>query len=210
MYIKIKLLFVIFMMGTCMLFGQSFKYGVTGNFHKGSIVNVHDYSKGKYGGSLGAFVQWPLVENDTFNSAYLYLEPQLEFNIQGEIAKAEGQVQKYNNNYVSMAVYLRYFFHQGNLKRDLFLFAGPRIEYLVSNTKDTSPAYEVAYYKYNLDSSTNNFGYGISFGIGLVISRQWESFIRYDRGLSKVFKDNPANTYNRLLGIGVNYYITNN
>lgn len=210
MYIKIKLLSAIFMLMTCMLFGQNFKYGVTGNFHKGSIVNVHDYSKGKYGGSLGAFVQWPLVENDIFNSAYLYLEPQVEFNTQGEIAKAEGEIQKYNNNYFSMAVYLRYFFHQGNVKRDLFLFAGPRIEYLVSNTKDTSPAYEAAYYKYNLDSSTNNFGYGISFGIGLAISQQWESFIRYDRGLSKVFKDNPANTYNRLLGIGVNYYITNN
>ena len=46
---------------------QSVKYGITGNFHQGSVAGVHDVSKGKFGGSLGGFVQFPLVENDVFD-----------------------------------------------------------------------------------------------------------------------------------------------
>ena len=38
--------------------GQTFKYGVTGNFHQGSIVGVHDVSKGNYGGALGGFIRF--------------------------------------------------------------------------------------------------------------------------------------------------------
>ncbi|SEG49856.1 Outer membrane protein beta-barrel domain-containing protein [Halpernia humi] len=210
MNIKIRFSLVLFMIMTGILFGQNFKYGVTGNFHKGSIVNVHDISKGVYGGSLGGFAQWALIENDVFNSAYLYLQPEIEFNTQGEVAKANNEIQRYQNNYVSMAVYFRYFFHQGNMKRDMFLFAGPRIEYLVSNSKSTSLAYEAGYYKYNLDDKINKFGYGVSFGVGVAITRQWEAFMRYDRGFSKIYPNNPRNTYNRLLGVGINYYITNN
>lgn len=206
-----KKIFLLFLLAiTCLVYGQNFKYGVTGNFHKGSIVNVHDYSKGNYGGSLGLFGQWALVENDVFNSAWMYLEPQVEFNMQGERAKAEGEVQKYDNNYVSAAVYLKYFFHKGNTKRDFFVFAGPRVEYLVSDKKTTTPEYEAGYYQYNLDHNIKNFGYGVSFGAGLTISQQWEAFLRYDRGFSKVYPDNSRNTYNRLLGIGFNYYINSN
>ncbi|SFI09788.1 outer membrane beta-barrel protein [Halpernia frigidisoli] len=195
---------------SCCLSAQHFKYGVSGDFHKGSIVNVHDASKGKYGGGLGGFVQWPLVENDVFDSAYLYLEPHVDFNTQGEIAKAENEIQKYSSNYVSMSVYFRFFFHQGNMKRDLFLFAGPRVEYLVSYKRDTSQFYEDAYYKFNLDNKVNRLNYGVTVGTGLQISQQWEAFLRYDRGFAKFYSDNPANTYNRLLAIGLNYYIKSN
>ena len=72
--------------------GQKFKYGFTGNFHKSSVVGVHDYSVGKYGGGLGFFAQWSLVENDVFDSAWLYLTPQIEYNMQGEHAKADEEV----------------------------------------------------------------------------------------------------------------------
>lgn len=172
---------------------------------------MHDVSKGKFGGSLGVFAQIPLVQNDIFDSAFMYLEPSLEFNTQGETAEAPPfETQKFNNNYVSAAVYLKYFFHKGNMKRDLFLFGGPRIEYLVSDSKTTTPSYEAAYYQYNLDSKINKFGYGVTVGAGLAIGQQWEMYLRYDRGFSKVYPDNPGNTYNRLLGLGFNYYISSN
>lgn len=194
--------------------GQNFKYGVTGNFHKGSIVGVHDYSKGKYGGGLGVFAQWALVENDVFDSAWLYIMPQLEYSMQGEHAKAETDkfgIQKYHYDYVAMQVYLKYFFHQGNMKRDLFLFAGPRIEYMVREDRSVDPAYDLAYYQYNLDDEVDKFGYGVSFGVGLKITQRWEAFLRYDRGFSKVYPNNDRrNTYNRLLGLGVNYYFNDN
>ena len=104
--------------------GQTFKYGVTGNFHQGSIVGVHDVSKGNYGGALGGFVQWSLVENDVFDSAWLYIMPQIEYSMQGEHSKAREDkygVQRYNYDYIAMQVYLKYFFHKGNMKKVTFL-----------------------------------------------------------------------------------------
>lgn len=189
---------------------QHFKYGVTGNFHKGSIVNVHDKSIGNWGGGLGFFVQWPLVENDIFDSAWLYLMPQIEYSMQGEKAKVHTDVygkQIYDQDYVAMQVYLKWFFHKGNMKRDLYLFAGPRIEYMVREKKETSALYEAKHYNINRDDKIDKFGYGVSFGAGLRLSDRLETFIRYDRGFSKVYPDNSRNNYNRLLGLGVNYYI---
>lgn len=193
---------------------QTFKYGITGNFHRGSIAGVHDYSTGKYGGGLGFFAQWSLVENDVFDSAWLYITPQIEYNMQGENAKAERDVyglQKYHHDYVAMQVYLKWFFHQGNMKRDVFLFAGPRIEYMVRQDVNVDPAYDAAYYQYNLDDEVKKFGYGVSMGIGLKINLHLEGFLRFDRGFSTVYTNNTNNnTYNRMIALGFNYYIDEN
>ncbi len=192
---------------------QGMKYGITGNFHKGSIVNVHDISKGKYGGGLGLFAQWSLVENDVFDSAWLYIMPQVEYSMQGENAKAEENlygVQKFHHDYVAAQLYLKYFFHKGNMKRDLFVFAGPRVEFLVREKRTVDAAYDAVYYQYNYDDEVEKFGYGISFGTGLKISDSFEGFIRYDRGFSKVYTNNSKNTYNRLLAVGLNFYLKKN
>lgn len=209
---KINILIAVFLLG--MVSGQQFKYGITGNFHKGSIVGVHDVSKGAYGGGLGFFGQWSLVENDVFDSAWLYITPQIEYHMGGEIARAEENVfgiQKFHHDYVAMQVYLKWFFHQGNMKRDLFLFAGPRIEYLVREKREVDPAYDQAYYQFNKDDEINKLGYGISLGVGLKVSQQFEAFLRYDRGFSKVYPNNDTrNTHNRMLGVGLNYYLKEN
>ena len=193
---------------------QSVQYGITGNFHQGSVARVHDVSKGKFGGSLGGFVQFPLVENDVFDSAWLYLMPQVEYSMGGEWARAEEEkfgIQKYYYDYVAMQLYLKWFFHQGTMKKDLFLFAGPRIEYLVREDKKVDPAYDAAYFQYNLDDEVAKFGYGVSMGIGLKASSKWEAFMRFDRGFSKVYPNNNLrNTYNRMLAVGINYYLNEN
>ena len=96
------------------LSAQSFKYGITGNIHRGSIVGVHDRSVGKYGGGLGVFAEIPLVENDVFDSAWLFLVPQIEYSMQGENAEVNVDrfgVQKYHYDYAAMQVYLKWFFH---------------------------------------------------------------------------------------------------
>ena len=163
---------------------------------------------------MGGFVQFPLVENDVFDSTWLYLMPQVEYSMGGEWARAEEEkfgIQKYYYDYVAMQVYLKWFFHKGNMKRDLFLFAGPRIEYLIREDKKVDPAYDTAYFKYNLDDEVAKFGYGVSLGIGLKPSPKWEAFLRFDRGFSKVYPNNTnRNTYNRMLAVGVNYYLSEN
>ncbi len=192
---------------------QNFKYGVTGNFHQGSIVNVHDRSLGKYAGGLGVFGGVPLVENDVFDSAWLYLMGNLEYNIQGENAEvntAKYGKQKYYLDYISFQTFVKYFFHRGNMKSDIFVFAGPRIEFLVKEKRDVDPDYDLVHYKFNHDDVVNKFGYGFVVGAGVKIARQWEAFIRYDQGFSKVYPNNPRFTYNRNLGIGINYYLNEN
>lgn len=196
------------------LSAQTFKYGITGNFHQGSIAGVHDVSKGAFGGGVGVFGQIALVENDVFDSAWLYLVPQIEYSTQGENAKAEEEkfgIQKFHYDYLAMQLYLKWFFHKGNMKRDLFLFAGPRIEYLVREDKKVDPAYDAAYFQYNLDDEVAKVGYGVSMGIGLKASSKWEAFMRFDRGFSKVYPNNNLrNTYNRMLAVGINYYLNEN
>ena len=209
---KISTVLVLFL--AIAISAQSVKYGVTGNIHRGSIVGVHDRSIGKYGGGLGIFAEFPLVENDVFDSAWLFLVPQIEYSMQGENAEVNVDrfgVQKYHYDYAAMQVYLKWFFHKGNMRRDVFLFAGPRIEYMVRQKETVDPAYDVIHYKFNLDDEVNKFGYGVSFGAGLKITQQWSAFLRYDRGFSKVYPNNDRNnTYNRLIALGVNYYLNEN
>lgn len=208
---KLTVLIATFLLTT--LSAQALQYGVTANFHKGSIAGVHDYSKGVFGGSLGVFVDFPLAEADIDGETWLILTPQVEYHMGGEIAKAEENkfgVQKYHYDYLGMQVYLKYFFHKGGMKQNTFLFAGPRIEFMVREDVNVDPAYDAAYYKYNLDKTVNKFGYGASVGAGMKVSEKVEAFLRYDHGFSKVYPDNTIkNTYNRMLGIGVNYYLTN-
>lgn len=193
---------------------QYIKWGITTNFHKGSIVGVHDVSVGKYGYGAGLFADIALDENDVYDSAYLFLEPQVEYSTQGEFAKAEPNVfptQKYYYNYVAAMLYIKWFFHSGNMRRNTYLFAGPRAEYLVSRKEDVSSAYNAGYYQFNYDATLNKFGYGVSFGAGMRFSRQFEAFIRYDRGFSTVYPDNHLrHTYNRTLCVGLNFNINQN
>ncbi|TDX84107.1 outer membrane beta-barrel protein [Epilithonimonas xixisoli] len=209
---------------------QSFKYGVTANFHKGSTVNIHDRSKGNFGGGIGAFADFSLVENDIYDSAWLYFSPQLEFSMEGERGQAwnnaDVAVQKYNNYYIAMPLYIKYFFKNHGYKSDIYVMVGPKLEFLASNKVDEKEAIEYANargYTNNptaiamgakslssigLDNKIAKFGYGVSLVAGVKIDEKWNVFIRFDRGLSKVYPDyTKYNTYNRMLGIGINYYI---
>lgn len=194
--------------------GQTFKYGLTGNFHRGSVSGVHDRSVGRYGFGIGAFAQWSIVENDIFDSAWLYLMPQIEYSTQGENAKAEEArygLQKFHHDYIAAQLYLKYFVHRGNIKRDLYFFGGPRIEFLVNENRQVDPAYDDVYYKYNLDGTVNKTSIGVSIGAGMKISQSLEGFLRYDQGFSQVYPDNNRNnTFNRQLAVGLNYYILPN
>lgn len=195
-----------------MMNGQDFKYGVTGNFHQGSIAKVHDVSKGNFGGALGGFVEISLVENDISDYGWLFIVPQLEYSMQGEHSQAQEAkygVQRYNYDYLAMQLYLKYYLNKG--RSNLFLFAGPRVEFLVREDRNVNPAYDLVYYKFNLDDKVNEIGYGVSLGAGLRVSQQMEAFLRFDRGLSKVYPNNDRNnTYNRLLAVGINYYLNEN
>ena len=175
---------------------------------------MHDVSKGKWGGGVGFFANIAIVDNDIFDSAWLYLVPQIEYNMMGEFADANPALyekQKFYHDYISFQAYIKYFFHKGNMKRDVFLFAGPKVELLVREKREVPAQYDTDYFKYNYDDEVNSLGLGVSVGAGLKINQQLEGFIRYDRGLSKVYPNNNfKNTANQMLSLGFNYYLNKN
>lgn len=213
---------------------QFMKYGLTANFHKGSIAGIHDKSNGNFAGGIGAFADIALVQNDIYDSAWLYFTPQLEFSMEGE--KAEGNywssvgkdVQKYDNYYVAIPLYIKYFLRSHGYKTGIYFMLGPKFEFLVSDKTDekqaisdalqagllpNKPEYLTNNYKETLsnwgfDNKIAKFGYGVSVAAGVKINDNWDVFLRFDRGLSKVYPDyKRENTYNRFLAIGINYYI---
>lgn len=225
---KLSIIFSLFILGFTK--AQFIKYGVTANFHKGSTVNIHDRSKGNFGFGLGAFADFALVENDIYDSSWLYFTPQLEFSMEGERGQAfnDGVAaqQRYDNYYVAMPLYIKYFLKNNGYKSDIYFMAGPKLEYLVSNKVDEASAIAYANSQgysnspqaialgakslssIGLDNEIAKFGYGVSFVAGVRVDDKWNVFLRFDRGLSKVYPDyTKYSTYNRMLAIGINYYI---
>ena len=201
---RVLLVFLLITMG--FVSSQTFKYGITANLHKTSIVNIHDYSRTPWGGGLGGFAEFALVENDVFDSAWLYLMPQIEFSMQGENAAPPQGKQQFPMHYIGLPIYLKYFFHRGNMRSDIFLFAGPRFEFMVYNDRKGPEVYDMFV---DQEKTLNEFSYGVSMGAGYRLSDKAEVFLRFDRGLSKIYPDytHHSTTYNRLLGIGFNYYL---
>lgn len=196
---------------------QFIKYGVTGSFHKGSIAGVHGISKGDFGGSLGLFADFSLVENDIYDSAWLYLTPQLEvFTIgeKGDWNEDEKDYQKYRNIYVGLPIYLKYYIKNHGYKGDIYIMAGPKLEFLVSEkAEEGNAALEASMYgydpaKFGLGQKMNKLSYGLSVKVGAKVNDKLEAFIRFDRGFAKIYPDYTRNTtYNRFLAIGLSYYI---
>ncbi|PZU84825.1 MAG: hypothetical protein DI529_10710 [Chryseobacterium sp.] len=196
---------------------QSIKYGVTGGFHKGSIVGIHNASKGNFGGSVGVFADFSLVPNDIFDSAWLYFTPQLELYTVGERGdwnEDEINYQKYNNLYVGIPLYIKYFLKNHGYKGDIYFMLGPKLEFLASRKESEDNAVKEAIAagydpnKFGLGQKINNFGYGLSAKVGVKVNDELDVFIRFDRGFSKIYPDyKEQTTYNRFLSIGVSYYI---
>ncbi|KIA82862.1 hypothetical protein OA84_04610 [Kaistella solincola] len=190
------------------------RFGVTGNFHRGSIVNVHDESVGRYGGTLGVLAEIPMLRSDVTGGEWLFFVPMVEYSMQGEVAKADvGRYgrQKFLHDYIGAQFYVKYFFHPNNNLSDYFVFLGPRVEFLVREDRQVSELYDIDYFKYNNDDELNKIGIGLSVGAGARVTDDLEAVIRFDRGFSKVYPNNTNGvTYNRQLSVGVNYYIRNN
>jgi len=207
-----------------LLFGltnaQSIKYGVTGSFHKGSLAGIHGISKGDFGGSVGVFADFSLVTNDIYDSAWLYFTPQLEvFTIgeKGDWNEDEKDYQKYSNVYVGVPLYIKYYLKSHGYKGDIYIMAGPKLEFLVSEKTDEGNAAkevlntnfdEDGIAKFGLGQKLSKFSYGLSVKVGAKVNDKLEAFIRFDRGFAKIYPDYTAkSTYNRFLGIGVSYYL---
>ena len=188
------------------IYAQDVKYGATATAHGTLINEVHSYSKPRLGGSIGAFATIPLNANEALKPQNMFIQPQVEFSTQGERANESSLgKQEFYNNYITAVAYFKYFFTKGETRSNFFAFAGPKFEYLVSDSRSTTPAYEAAFGDGPFEKEINKFGFGLSGGAGYALSSEFEVFLRYDQGLSKIYPDKKGNTFNNVFGVGLNY-----
>lgn len=188
---------------------SAIRFGATANVHHSSIKGIHDYSKGRTAAGIGAFVQIPLnIKKSTEEKEnQLFIQPQLEYTMDGEKAKPEGkETQKFYYDYLSLPIFVKYYFdfNKDAAENNWFAAIGPQFGYAV-NTKTEGNLYTLQ--DVLAEKSLNKFNFGLVVSGGYRINNDFEAFIRYDQGLTKVYKDYTASkTWNYKLGLGVNYF----
>jgi len=129
-------------------------------------------------------------------SSQFAFQPELYYSVQGAQYTVAGSDLKLNLNYVNVPLLLQYMFDNG-----FRLQAGPQAGFLVSaksNNTDVKNAYE-------------SFDLGIVGGISYVNpATDFGVDLRYNHGLSNINKNNPVNSYNRGLQLGVFYLFNHN
>lgn len=152
------------------------RIGVTGGPNYSKVRNAHSPSYARYAFNAGIFALIPMDREQIF-----YLQPQVEYLASGEKGGADAL---YANNYISVPIYFRGYFTEGD--NAFFAFGGPRFAYLI-NQEIKNPT-NILYTKENIGKA-RNFDIALSGGAGYSIGRRFEIFARYDFGLSSVYPD---------------------
>lgn len=217
-----KLLLLPALLAGAAAFGQyteyNINYGITANIHQSNIKGIHWNSKGRTAPSIGVFAHIPLQnvsDRDLYKQGRWVFQPQLEYSMDGERNKPETGDQKYNVDFISLPLYIKYYFAFNKVApKDFFVQAGPQFGFVVAD-KATGPSdafssdnKEHVNYVDHHNSSLKKSNFGISLGAGYTITDNLAFFVRYDHGFSKAY-DNYSlyKTYHYKLGAGLNFII---
>ena len=191
-------------------------WGISANVHQSNIRGIHWNSKGRIAPSVGVFVSIPLestADRDLYKYGRWILVPQLEYSMDGELNKPETGTQKYFADFISLPVYIKYYFAFNKVdEKKFFVQAGPQFGVSIHN-KATGPSdansmenKEHVNYVSHHEANFKKANFGISVGTGYQFSDSWEVFARYDQGFSKVYDNYTLyNTNHYKLGVGLNY-----
>lgn len=128
------------------------------------------------------------------------LQPELVFSMQGSKYTASGTDVNLNLNYINIPLIFQYMYNNG-----FRLQAGPQIGVLASaKTKIGSTVVDV---KDDFEAIDFGIGVGMSF---VNPATDFGFDIRYNHGLSNIYKVGSSNTYNRGFQVGVFYLINHN
>ena len=200
-YVILSFLFSVF------FFSQEFKWGMTGNVHSSSIEGIHDFSRGRIAPSLGFFAEIPLetFQRSIYSPLRYYIFPVLEYSMEREKTILEQGRQYFRNDFVALALYGKFHFYRGFFENFYFM-VGPRVAYNISE-KRAGPTNQEAGYTNLRDDDMKKLNISASSAFGYVVSDKMELYLRYDHGLTKVYRNyTDHKTWNRILGIGVSYY----
>lgn len=140
----------------------------------------------------------------------LYLQPEVNYSNQGEIANpynlsGEKVSQKVFFNYVNIPVQLKYYLQgKGNY---FYVSAGPYIGFQITDKieflEDGAPTLATDFNEYK---TTKSVDYGAVGEIGYSVTKNLEVSLRYAYGIPDRVK-NVKSTNNSVITVGINYFI---
>ncbi|MGM5629657.1 porin family protein [Apibacter raozihei] len=170
------------------------RFGIRGSVHRTNISKVHWESVGRTAGSLGGVIQIPLGYDNQF-----FFQPEVLYSLEGE--KDDGDShgilmrQDYFQNYVNIPLMFRAYFSESD--NEFFGELGPQIGILV---------YEKSKKEDRLNySKPESLNLSIGAGIGYSFLRKYEISIRYNYGLTDVYKKYPEQQRTSNLGVALTY-----
>lgn len=192
---------------------KTVSFGAKGGLNISSVVlqeNLNTNSSSKIGAHLGAFANLKVGKKFAF-------QPEILFSMQG----AKQTIDLYYNkqeantrlNYLSIPLNFQF-----NIVEKVFIEAGPYFDFLlsakgdvVSNNNYFNNQTTVVENGKNLKDYYDSFTFGVNFGTGYHINKQFSVYARYYLGLPPAEKSDVTGSFetistkNRLLQFGVGY-----
>lgn len=196
------------------------RFGVTAGGNYSRVRNAHNPSGPIYSFQAGGLALIPISNDDQF-----YLQPEVVYYGAGESGKDKdakgtpGYNAKYADNYLSVPIYFKAYFSEA--ASEFFAMAGPRFNFLINQniTDPSRPYYSEAGLdipgKGNVNGKASGFNFALGFGAGYSFQRQVELAVKFDLGLTDVYKglrNEPGNDPSiskkktqQVVSIGLNY-----
>ncbi|MDR2123042.1 MAG: PorT family protein [Flavobacteriaceae bacterium] len=182
---KVKNVFLLALLLIPMLFHSQIRFGIRGTVHASNVSNIHKESGSRIAGSLGALAQIPIGYSNQF-----FLQPEISYSLQGENDKGESygvrRDAQYFQNYINIPVYFRAYFSEAD--NEFFGEIGPQIGFLVFR-KDKEEDTSIHEGGYAFLDKPQSIDISIGIGIGYSFLRRYEVFVRYNYGLTDVYKN---------------------
>lgn len=172
---------------------SSTRFGLTVGGNYSRVRYAHNPSGPRFAFQGGVIALIPVDKNNQF-----FIQPEVVYYGAGESGKDKdaknhpGYNAKYNNDYISIPVYFKGYFSEG--ESEFFGMFGPRFNFLLSQkvTDPGKPHYTVEGVDYpgigNVNGKANGFNLALSGAIGFSYKREIEIALTYDLGLSNTYK----------------------
>lgn len=204
---KKNILFAIALFTVGFINAQKVEFGLKGGMNSSTFSGDTDGIdfKSKVGFNIGAFTSIKLAEK-------IILQPELLFSIQGTKAVNVSEIVddivyqgdvKFNLTYINVPIMLKY-----NVAEKFNLEVGPQIGFLTSAKTST----KIDGYSQATEQDIKDFfesvDFGLNFGLGYDFSNKVSGGIRYNLGLSNIFKtesEDNSKTQNSVFSLSIAY-----